>query len=615
MRRVLPLRKIKSWLILLPVIMFVWLSFGSATPAIIAQGQQPERGVGVRPAGQTSARRIALVIGNGVYTAAPALKNPPNDAREMAAALRSLGFDVSSAVDAGQRQMKQLIREFGQKLKGGAVGLFYYAGHGVQSKGRNYLIPVDADIQSETDVEDLAVDVNLVLGLMDEAGNGLNIVILDACRNNPFARSFRSATNGLAQMSAPTGTLIAYATAPGGVASDGDGRNGLYTTELLKQMKEPGVPIEIVFKRVGTRVSAATSGRQEPWIALSLRGDFYFVAGSNTSAEQASSVSTSPPITFNQPPSATGPAGGSGTSYQEANAIATKDIGSLRVVLKSVMPMKLKDQNGRSVNGIRCSFEFMNRETQRPIAAAMHAWPSGLAMNVNPYGETPGYVTPYGGYGTQPGNALRTTLLDERGTVWSLSASGVTGINIVSVGKTSRSTRSANPAEIGSLLQRQDETGTNENPDIGYAFVFGSTTPIPPGESVTVVMSFVQDAGETTSGPLPKFFQISSEIVVGVVKTGTKKSYSLHNVIFDRVSMPADGSSSNHQEANAMATKDIGSLPAVLKSVMAMQLKDQNGQRVDGIRCSFEFVNRDTQRPIVVAMNATRRISEKEATT
>src|SRR5260370_793985 len=230
--------------------------------------------------------------------------------------------------------MKQPIREFGHKLKGGAVGVFYYAGHGVQSKGRNYLIPVDADIQSETDVEDLGVDVNLVLGLMDEAGNGLNIVILDACRSNPFARSFRSAANGLAQMSAPTGTLIAYATAPGSVASDGDGRNGLYTSELLKQMKEPGIPIEIVFKRVGTRVSAATRGRQEPWIALSLRGDFYFVAGSNTSAERASSVSTSAPIASNQPSSTTGPGGGSGT---------TKDIGSLRVVLKSVMRVKLKD--------------------------------------------------------------------------------------------------------------------------------------------------------------------------------------------------------------------------------------------------------------------------------
>jgi hypothetical protein len=192
------------------------------------------------------------------------LKNPPNDARDMAATLTALGFEVSSGVNLSQRDMKRLIREFGQKLKGGGSGLFYYAGHGVQAKGRNYLIPIDAEIQSEAEVEDSGVDVGLVLNYMDEAQNGLNIVILDACRNNPFGRSFRSAAEGLAQVDAPTGTLIAYATAPGRVASDGTGQNGLYTSELLKQMRVPSVSVTDMFMRVRAEVMKQTGNKQVP---------------------------------------------------------------------------------------------------------------------------------------------------------------------------------------------------------------------------------------------------------------------------------------------------------------------------------------------------------------
>jgi len=223
-------------------------------------------------------RRIALVIGNGTYTNAPALKNPPNDAHDMAAMLKTLGFEVASGVNVNQREMKRLIREFGQKLKSGGSGLFYYAGHGVQSKGRNYLIPIDADIQSEAEVEDSGVDVGLVLNYMDDAQNGLNIVILDACRNNPFARSFRSAADGLAQVDAPTGTLIAYATAPGRVASDGSGENGLYTSELLRQMRVPDVSATDLFMRVRANVMKQTGGKQVPWEASSLVGTFSFNA-------------------------------------------------------------------------------------------------------------------------------------------------------------------------------------------------------------------------------------------------------------------------------------------------------------------------------------------------
>src|ERR1051326_4938794 len=160
--------------------LFVFLFLTSLTCA-----QQADRQLR-QGSGQTGLqRRLALVIGNGAYTNAPRLKNPPNDARDMAATLKELGFDVATGIDVNQREMKRLIREFGQKLKGGGSGLFYYAGHGVQSKGRNFLIPVDADIQSEAEAEDAGVDVTLVLNYLDDAQNGLNIVILDACRNNP----------------------------------------------------------------------------------------------------------------------------------------------------------------------------------------------------------------------------------------------------------------------------------------------------------------------------------------------------------------------------------------------------------------------------------------------
>ncbi len=244
--------------------------------------------------GRTNRKRIALVIGNGAYATSP-LKNPPNDATDMARALSNVGFTVEHGVNLSQRQMKAMIREFGQKLKTGGQGLFYFAGHGVQLKGRNYLIPVDAEITSESDVEDQGVDVALVLGLMDEAGNGLNVVILDACRNNPFARSFRSTTNGLAQVDAPTGTLVAYSTAPGKVARDGTGRNGAYTAQLLKQINVPGLPIEEVMKRVRANLKQMTNGDQVPWESSSLVGDFYFnLSSSPATRESANSIADAP---------------------------------------------------------------------------------------------------------------------------------------------------------------------------------------------------------------------------------------------------------------------------------------------------------------------------------
>jgi tetratricopeptide (TPR) repeat protein len=238
---------------------------------------QPDRNLTREKGGTPALKRTALVIGNGKYSDSP-LKNPPNDATDIAAALKVVGFEVMAYTDLDQTAMKRAIREFGARLKSnGGVGLFYYAGHGVQSKGVNYLIPVGAKVDSEEEVEYESVDAGFVLAQMESAKNGMNIVILDACRNNPFARASRSGEKGLASIDAPSGTLIAYATAPGSVASDGAGRNGLYTQEFLKQLQKPGSSIEDVFKQVRISVRSRTDEKQTPWEVSSLTGNFYFV--------------------------------------------------------------------------------------------------------------------------------------------------------------------------------------------------------------------------------------------------------------------------------------------------------------------------------------------------
>jgi uncharacterized caspase-like protein len=223
-------------------------------------------------------RRTALVIGNGTYETGP-LRNPANDATDMAAVLRRLGFEVILKKNAEQQEMEEAIEEFGNRLKRGGVGLFYFAGHGVQVSGVNYLIPVGARINKESDVKYRAVDANKILDEMAAANNGLNIVMLDACRDNPFARSFRNASRGLAIVSnAPTGTFISYSTGPGQVARDGDGRNSPYTQALLQYMNESGSPITDVFMKVRQRLQKETG--QVPWELSSLVGKFYFRPGS-----------------------------------------------------------------------------------------------------------------------------------------------------------------------------------------------------------------------------------------------------------------------------------------------------------------------------------------------
>lgn len=223
-------------------------------------------------------QRVALVVGNSDYANAPSLTNPRNDAALMRDTLSAAGFEVTTVIDADQRALKQALLEFGRALRGTDIeaGLFYYAGHGVQVAGENYLVPVNAAITSEDEIELEAINVNSFLRVMNSSDAKVNIVILDACRDNPFKAASRSMSRGLAPVDAPRGTYIAYATAPGDVALDGDGTNSPYTLALTRAMALPGMPIERVFKNARVSVLEETGEKQVPWEVSSITGEFFF---------------------------------------------------------------------------------------------------------------------------------------------------------------------------------------------------------------------------------------------------------------------------------------------------------------------------------------------------
>ena len=245
-------------------------------------------------------KRVALVIGNSAYMSVPRLDNPRNDARLMADTLRSLGFTIVGGgpqLDLTEQTFRQVVQDFGRQLEGADVGLFYYAGHGVQVRGSNYLVPVDANPVREVDVDFQMLDANLVLLQMEGAGTKLNLVILDACRNNPLAgRSLRSAASGLATMQSPEGTLISFATQPGSVAQDGSDGHSPYTEALAQTMRKPGLDIFRTFNEVGLAVASATGGAQQPWVSLSpIRGDFYFTGPVSVNAKVTANQASPPP--------------------------------------------------------------------------------------------------------------------------------------------------------------------------------------------------------------------------------------------------------------------------------------------------------------------------------
>ncbi len=239
--------------------------------------------------------RTALIIGNAAYERA-SLRTPVNDATDMATTLQQLGFEITLRHDADPQTMQAALQTFSQLLRQGGVGLFYFAGHGVQINGEMYLIPLGVRLEQEQDIRHEALPVGRVLGDMGDAGNPLNILILVASRNNPFAQSGRSSQRGLAPMQAARGMFIAYATAPGAVALEGIERNSIYTKHLLRHMTTPGLSLEGLFRNVRQAVGEETQGRQIPWESSSVATPFYLVPQSaGMSPPTPLSATPSPP--------------------------------------------------------------------------------------------------------------------------------------------------------------------------------------------------------------------------------------------------------------------------------------------------------------------------------
>ncbi len=235
-----------------------------------------------------SAKRIALVVGNGSYQHLPALRNTANDANAIARSLEYANFEVTKLIDADLISMKRAFLAFGRAMREDVEATFiFYAGHGVQVSGENYLMPVDANVSFEDEVAIEGVNANDFLRVLNGSRGAVNIVVLDACRNNPFPSSIRSAVAGLAPVLAPRGTLIAYSTAPGSVAWDGGGEHSDFTAALAETMRMPGLEIAQVFRKVRGRVLERTDGKQTPWESSSIIGEFYFVPPAATAIAPA----------------------------------------------------------------------------------------------------------------------------------------------------------------------------------------------------------------------------------------------------------------------------------------------------------------------------------------
>jgi uncharacterized caspase-like protein len=262
----------------------------SLAPAMPLTAQQT-RGIAV------TEERIALVIGNSKYAVGP-LPNPVNDARLIAGALAQAGFKVAHYEDLDRNGMLNAVRDFGDRLNERTIAVMYYAGHALQLRDQNYLIPTDAEIRSEDEIPIAGMSVGFVLGRMSHARSRINIVILDACRNNPFEGSTGPRASGLAQIDAPVGTLLAYATAPGKVAEDGAGSNTLYTAALAKHLVTSGLSVESMFKRVREAVVNGSGGQQVPWESSSLLGEFAFVPGVAAAATSDRDVEAAGELAF-----------------------------------------------------------------------------------------------------------------------------------------------------------------------------------------------------------------------------------------------------------------------------------------------------------------------------
>jgi len=277
-RRVSRARGVVAW----PLV--DWLCVVALAAAVPHALAQQMRGVSL------TEDRVALVIGNAAYSKLEALDNPVNDARLIGRTLERAGFRVTLRENLDRGAMFDALKEFGARLNENTVAVLYYAGHALQMRDQNFMIPVDADIRREDEIAIQGMDLTYILGQMSRAKSRVNVVILDACRDNPFAKRASTpsqATQGLAQMDAPIGTLLAYATAPGKQAPDGIGQKGnsVYTAQLAAHLLTPGLPVEIMFKRVREAVVRESRQLQVPWEHSSLLGEFAFVPGLNASNE------------------------------------------------------------------------------------------------------------------------------------------------------------------------------------------------------------------------------------------------------------------------------------------------------------------------------------------
>jgi len=308
-------------------------------------------------------KRIALVVGNSAYQNVTRLDNPRNDAALMADTLTGLGFTLiggRAQLDLDKSAMDNAVQNFGRQVQGADVALFYYAGHGVQVAGSNYLVPVTANPTREADVDFQMVDVNLVLRQMQGSGTRLNMVILDACRNNPFgARGLRASDGGLAQMRAPEGTLISYATQPGNVAQDGSDGNSPYTKALASTIKQSGLDIFQTFNRVGLAVKRDTGGAQQPWVSSSpIDGTFYFVAPSAGSSPQ---IAAAPPTASEL----------SSSLRPDPDRMPIKDAALLRELSDRLYEHNFDPEPLDSKNGMRLAIsKFQEKSSMTPTGEA-----------------------------------------------------------------------------------------------------------------------------------------------------------------------------------------------------------------------------------------------------
>ncbi len=275
-------------------------------------------------------KRVALVIGNSKYENVTPLTNPANDAVLMEAALKDAGFDVTLLKDLDQKGMKQAMLNFGRKLKQGAdASMFFYAGHGIEVDGKNYLVPVDSNTENKEEADIQNIEVNDFLALMENSGVPLNIVVLDACRNNPF-RSMRSVGGGLAPVLAPAGTYVAYSTAAGSVAADGAGANSPFTESLAESLRVPGLTLEGVFKKTRSKVRSLTNGAQVPFDSSAIEGDFYFINAPPPPVVIAAPLP--PPVVVAPPPVVAIPEPAVADDGKEAYAAAGNDPIMLQIV-------------------------------------------------------------------------------------------------------------------------------------------------------------------------------------------------------------------------------------------------------------------------------------------